>query len=41
MAVFYKGHAFIARLVFSDSVLIQSLDGQQNMWVFPADVSFI
>lgn len=41
MAVFYKGHAFIVQLVFSDSVLIQSLDGKKNMWVFPADVSFI
>lgn len=41
MAVFYKGHAFIALLVFSDSALIQSLDGKQNMWVFPADVSFV
>ena len=41
MAVFYKGHAYIAQLVFSDSVLIQSLYGKENMWVFPADVSFI
>ena len=41
MAVFYKGHAFIAQLIFSDLVLIQSLDGKENMWVFPADVSFI
>ena len=41
MAVFYKGHAFIAQLVFSDSVLIKSFDGKKNMWVFPADVSFI
>lgn len=41
MAVFYKGHAFIVQLVFSDLVLIQSLDGKENMWVFPADISFI
>jgi hypothetical protein len=41
MAVFYKGHAFIAQLIFDDSVLICSLDGTTQQWVFPAEVSFI